>query len=627
MMPLRLCCLVLSLLVSTSAWAQDVSPTHLARFGAGSGPRLDDGTIHLLDEAKSPLQSNSVTFDRQAEGLFERVTVRCRLRIDEGGDGGAFVLLNTSEYGTHGPGPFARSWVEPNFAKSFAVGIDVHDPPNEEPFGEWGNVLGLPEREVSLHWDGREIVKRVAPEEFRGATVPLEIVVAHGIGGAEVTVKIGEGLVYDRMFIAGLTPYESRLSIGAGTRGDVSTVFDVSDLEVTASDPTTAARPPLRVEVFHHVMTDNQKVAYEAEVDLPPLDWAFGRVILNLDIHDGGKMWDEWDRNGEVSIWDTEGNPRGIVPFITSYRTPCHWEVDVTHFRPWLTGRVRFEIRAGTTFYKNRGYAMSATLDFHHGANALEPYHVVPLWLGTAHYRSDENHFQDFFDPKTVAIPADAKAARLFTTTTGHSQVGEFTPSKRTLVFTPDIASESPATERFENTLWKTDCYLNPNRPQYGTWKYPRAGWAPGDVVHPWWIDLTPRLVAGATAEFRYEPQPYDLVGSDEKPSEQEVAQASHVIRSYLILYRDAGEMLSAPVVRVMDVVADSNAAKVGLKKGDYLAQYDGRTLDSVDHLRDALKAAVDAGKETVPIVVYRESERLEIEIPAGRMGAQLTDR
>ncbi len=39
-----------------------------------------------------------------------------------------------------------------------------------------------------------------------------------------------------------------------------------------------------------------------------------------------------------------------------------------------------------------------------------------------------------------------------------------------------------------------------PNRPQFGTWKFSRAGWAPGDVVHPWWIDLTPHLVPGATA-------------------------------------------------------------------------------------------------------------------------------
>ncbi len=54
--------------------------------------------------------------------------------------------------------------------------------------------------------------------------------------------------------------------------------------------------------------------------------------------------------------------------------------------------------------------------------------------------------------------------------------------------------------------LWKTDCYLNPNRPQFGTWKFSRAGWAPGDVVRPWWIDLTPKLEPGEVATLDYQP-------------------------------------------------------------------------------------------------------------------------
>lgn len=33
--------------------------------------------------------------------------------------------------------------------------------------------------------------------------------------------------------------------------------------------------------------------------------------------------------------------------------------------------------------------------------------------------------------------------------------------------------------------------YLNPCRPQGGTWRYNRAGWAPGDVVKPWDVDVS----------------------------------------------------------------------------------------------------------------------------------------
>ena len=619
--------LALLLVLPLSALAGASPETHRSRFGEGDGPDRVDGVFRLLDAARSPRQSNAIAFDREREGAFEKVSLSCRLRVLEGGDGGAFVFLNTAEYGARGPAPFIPSWVEPNLRKTFAVGIDVHDPPNREPFGPWGNYQNLPEREISLHWDGREIVKRVAPAEFRGDFADLAIAVHHVIGGAEVTVTIAGAKVYDRYFLAEMLPYESRLAIGAGTRDDATTEFDVEAIAFEAEEPAAGRRAPLHVEVFHHVMTDNQKTAFEAEVDLPPANWAFGRVILTLDIHDGGRMWDEWDRNGHLTVVDAAGQKRDIVPFITSYRTPCHWKVDVTHFRPYLSGRTTFEIAAGTNFYKGRGYLMSVSLDYYHGTPDREPYAVVPLWTGTARYRSAENHFRDFFTPQTVAIPEETAAARIVTTTTGHSQIGEFTPSRRTLVFAPVKGGEPSAEKRFENVLWKTDCYLNPNRPQYGTWKYSRAGWAPGDVVRPWWIDLTPHLERAKEAEFRYEPEPYDFTGAPQAPPAKQINGASHVVRSYLILYREPDAMVPAPIVRISSVAADSNAAKAGLKRGDYLARYDGRRVDSMEDLRAALQAAEAAGRETVMVVIYRGTEAIEVEMPTGRMGVNIEIR
>lgn len=610
-------------LVPLSALAEEPAPepeAHLSCFAAGDGPSFADGVYRLLDAQRTPGQSNAVAFDRRWEGAYEEVGLNGRMRVLEGGDGGAFVFLDTAEYGVRGPAPFVKSWVEPNLRATFAVGIDVHDPPTEEPFGSAGNVLGLPEREVSLHWDGREIVKRLAEEEFRGDFVDVAIDVRHVAGGAEVTVEFGESKVYDAYFVAGLLPYESRLAIGAGTRADATTEFDVRDVRFEVGEPAKHRRPPLHIEVFHHVLTDNGKTAYEAEVQLPPVNWAFERVILTLEIHDAGKSWDEWDRCGHISILDAEGAKRGIVPFITSYRTPWNWKVDVTHFRPWLAGKITLEIAAGTNFYKNRGYLMSVSLDFYHGTPELEPYRVVPLWVGTAHYGSAENHFQDFFTPQTVEIDEEAAAARVFVTTTGHSQVGEFTPSERALVFVPATGEE----QRFENVLWKTDCYLNPNRPQYGTWKYPRAGWAPGDVVRPWWIDLTPHLEPGEDAVFRYEPKPYDFGDAERTPADGEIHKASHIVRAYLILYRNPAGMVPAPTLLVTGVQKGSNAAKAGVKRGDYLESYDGKRVDSIDDLRTAMQGAQAASKERVTVVVFRGAERLEMEIDAGTMGVSL---
>jgi hypothetical protein len=590
---------------------------------------LEVGVFDVLDATSTPGQSNAFAVERQYEGAYEATALRCKLLVSAGGDGAAFLFLNTAEYGARGPAPFVRSWAEPNLRGTFAVGIDVHNPKTDEMFGPWGNYRGEPEREVSLHWDGREIVKRVAPVEFRGDSVPggwvdCVIDVRHVVGGAEVTMALAGAKVFDRYFVAEMLPYEMRLAVGAGTRTDATTEFDVKDLVFERTESARPRRAPLHFEVFNHVLTDNSKVAFEKEVALPPASWEFGRVILTLDIHDAGSAWDEWDRNGEVSIFTADGKKLGIVPFITSYRTECHWKVDVTHFRPWLSDKARFEVRAGTTFYKNRGYMMSVALDFYHGKPELEPYRVVPIWVGTAKYKSADNHFRDFFTPRTVAIDESAKAARLFVTTTGHSQIGEFVPSKRTIVFR---GAPGAPEQRFANTLWKDDCYLNPNRPQFGTWKFSRAGWAPGDVVRPWWIDLTQYLVPGATAELRYVPEPYDFSGEEQPPAQKEIDKASHVVRAYLILYRAPADTMPAPALRVTGVADKSNAAKAGVKRGDYLAEYDEKPVHSLADLRAALEAAAQSGREKIPVVVYRGVKRLELELAPGRMGVNLAAR
>ncbi len=237
----RLTVALLALLVLALASAAFAADPHLSQFGAGSGPSSEMGVYRVLDGDGSTGQSNAVAWDAERKGAYERVSQTCKLRVLEGGDGGAFAFLNTAEYGERGPAPFVQSWVEPNLRGTFAVGIDVHNPKNEEPFGPWGNYEGLPQREVSLHFDGRELVKRVAPAEFRGDWADCEIVVEHVIGGADVTVKLAGEAVYDRYFVPHLLPHTSRLAIGAGTRPDLATYFDVRDVRSRRRRPPSVA--------------------------------------------------------------------------------------------------------------------------------------------------------------------------------------------------------------------------------------------------------------------------------------------------------------------------------------------------------------------------------------------------
>lgn len=616
--------------------ADDDGQVVAAQFGSGSGPVVTkDGPYQLLDTEGNFGQSNAVAFAAGSAEAHESFELSCRLRVDAGGDGGAFLFLATEAFGQRGPAPFVPQWTEPNLAQSLAVAIDVHNPPNEEPFGPWGNYQALPQREVSLHWAGRELIKRVAPTEFRGDWADVQISVNHVVGGAEVTVVLAGDPVYERYFVPELLPLRWRLGLGAQTRDDATTRFDVADVQVAYGAVASPRRPTFHVDVVNHVLTNNATTFYEAEVDLPPDEWAFGRVLLTLQLHDAGSSWDEWDRIGEISVQDESGAWLGIVPFITSYRTTCRWVVDVSHFRPLLSGKTRFKVAAGTGFYKDRGFMMSVDLDFYHGepslnGEALQPFDVTPLWHGRAQHKSDENHFSDFFPPVTVAMAEQARAARVWITTTGHSQVGEFTPSERTVVFEPDASGNSDAPPlRTHNTLWKSDCYLNPNRPQFGTWKYSRAGWAPGDVVAPWWIELSDHLLPGREALLSYEPQPYvfgegDSEG-DEVPSDGQIAAANHVVRAYLISYGAVSESIPAPTLRITNVVGGSAAAEAGLKVGDYLASYDGTVVDTQAELGTAKAAALELGKTDVAIVAYRGADRLELKMKSGQMGVNLS--
>jgi len=83
----------------------------------------------------------------------------------------------------------------------------------------------------------------------------------------------------------------------------------------------------------------------------------------------------------------------------------------------------------------------------------------------------------------------------------------------------------------YRNLLWRTDCWLNPCRPQGGTWKYDRAGWCPGALVRPWDVDITSLIPAGRALTVEYRPQQYINRNAGK-------GRASHLVEVHLIEYR-----------------------------------------------------------------------------------------
>ncbi len=182
--------------------------------------RNDDATsnyLRLLHGVGN--QQNVAAFDRTAPGSYGRITAAFDFRLDPGADGMGFALLNTGDYGVAGAGPSLGAWEEPNLARSFGAGFDIYDDIHD----------------VSLHWNS-EVKDSVSSSfDYRtGSTGDFnraEISVDFVHDGAYVSLSVGGTAVYTDRFIAGMTPYEARVAIGARTSGDFTTL-DVDNLDV-----------------------------------------------------------------------------------------------------------------------------------------------------------------------------------------------------------------------------------------------------------------------------------------------------------------------------------------------------------------------------------------------------------
>ena len=475
-------------------------------YGAGPGAAQVDGALRLLHGR--PSQQNVVAFPRTTVGEHHRrVEAQWKMRVEEGADGYAFALLDTGSHGTTGPGPKVGAWEEPNLPGCFAVAFDIYDPPTKNRFDANGNAYGRPQRQVSLHLDGTERENRLCDFEFRdGAFHPVAITVAFVTGGAEVTVRIGETSVYDRHFIAGLRPFPARVCFGART-GGLHTVLDLDDIHVAWHDPVPAPQPPVTVPTFECELI-NWADRHEREFDLPSDLGQFGRIILRYTLARPEAGWDKWDRSADVTVRGPGGALIEIARVITPYAREWTWHVDVTDYAPLLTGRAKLGVWISTWQGKKAatGFLVSIALDYYPGPAARHPVRVVPLWRGNPEYGDPDKPIDAFFQPKSVKVAPGVRSAKLRLTVTGH---GQHPNTRNAAEFLPATRWATVNGKTFEDLLWRTDCWLNPCRPQGGTWKLDRAGWAPGAVVRPWDIELDPPALASGVLDIRYRTEPY----------------------------------------------------------------------------------------------------------------------
>jgi len=476
--------------------------------------------------AAGPLKARTGPTDEVVESVWVSMRFKVPTPSEMGDSEGFGLVLIDPE---HGSLDEDFTWDEPNTAHSVAIGFDVFNPqptalePDEKGrvmgwFDEFGNWYDRPQREVSVHVNGQERVNVLSDVEFRsGEWMDLMVQMRYVLGGAHIVVML-DGQTVVETDLLDLRPM--KLHAMAGVEGEL---IEIDELAILQSRELENPFPePVVVEVFEEEFLANAKWL-ESTVQFSEIPDSVGRVIATLTLSEPEVGYDHWDKKGTIGIRvpsdvEEEAAERfEVFRFITPFRRGWTWRMDVTDFLPLFEDKRSFDAHIGTYM---KGWNVSFKLDFYPGIAAREPIQVVNLWNGEAVIGDPENPVDEFYSPREIAVPEGTTYARVRATITGHGMfpnsknAGEFMPIWRTL----SIQSEEPEgdvlegdsiTQSERDYLWDTDVYLNPCRPQGGTWKFDRAGWAPGSKVEPWIVEVQPEFVFGKTLTIEYELDEY----------------------------------------------------------------------------------------------------------------------
>jgi Peptide-N-glycosidase F, C terminal len=526
-----------------ASWAWDVTGDAKRRMPR---PKVENGKLTLLESWSRSSAAIAVPFE--TEELAARVDISWTFVLNTGTEGLGLAWIDVSATGVGGGVPPAMTpeesrdpggnsmldkiewgWEAPNLRRAFGVGIDASNPVNRDPFRGSGNIMDRPQREVSLHWDGMELIKRTTPKDFRDEqphrmTLRIEFVT----GGSDVWLTLDDELLFERYFVPGMTAFAGRAVFGARNGETAGDVF-LDDVQVHTSGEIAAPAAPTGVVVFDRVLNDAGHGTNTADIELPETLEGIGRIVATLRLDKPELRFDPWDRTAHVFIENLDGSERvELIRYITPYHRGFEWNVDVSDFRPLLTGKKRLIQTCGTY---GEGWLVSLRLDYYKGpaADGLIAEKVINLWCGSPEIGNPEHPPSGFYTAKEFVCEPWVRGAKVRTVVSGHGMspntgnAAEFMPIERTLTIND---------QAFKNNLWKTDNYLNPCRPQGGTWKYDRAGWAPGDIVRPWIVDAQDWIGADRTLRLSYELAPYV------NEARGQTGAPVHITQSQLVLYR-----------------------------------------------------------------------------------------
>ena len=274
------------------------------------------------------------------------------------------------------------------------------------------------------------------------------------------------------------------------------------------------------VSVFERELyTGGWAATIEKVVEFPALDQLNNYSGMSIELLRGcpdangnysDQGCDDYDRKARMFICDEDGsNCHEAARWITPFDRQPHHLTDISPFISMLKPGGNKLIKFQESGWPNSLLTMN--FRFYHGEDLLDtPQSFQPMWVGTIPFNPE---FDDNTPPMVFEVPENATKVEFVSYITGHGwgcdgfNCAEFCNSKHMFSVNGGVYEfENDHPEANDNThCMELETIIEgvvPN--QWGTWGYGRAGWCPGQDVHPVVTDITDYVSMGDENVMQY---------------------------------------------------------------------------------------------------------------------------
>ena len=237
-------------------------------------------------------------------------------------------------------------------------------------------------------------------------------------------------------------------------------------------------------------------------------DTAYMKLKLSCPLNENGvKDCDFWDRKGQIFLTTLENGQETryeIMRFMTPYGVGGTWEFDVSDLLPLLRGQVKFEVFIDTWVGPGHAQGEGWLVDLDIGYSFIGRSKVAVAVMNVFEPRS-VSYGEPGDNSKQVQVLQNFpphSSVKLWSYLTGHGQNVGAGPNN-CAEFCDKVQSFKVNDLVQQKRIWRYDCAKTvTDGVQRGNWTVGRAGWCPGDMVHPIKISLNEQLSSGNTISW-----------------------------------------------------------------------------------------------------------------------------